>query len=779
MRDKDYLIASTISSHEQREERRRRRRRRRSQATENDCLERIKAHDVDTPDFAALSALRLARILCYVTNISGRWTYREGGVLTANQRRLSAFIKIREQDMTANRVFYYLFIIVCTASSCAMSKKRDNPEQRDADAPVLDSSDRPVSGDLGDRGNGRDASEDNGSASSREGTSETDASGDAADAGGFKLRLDTCGNGIVESYEQCDDGNFEQDDGCTAICQFSCIDDADCDDLNDCNGVERCTDERVCDDSDPDLEEGAQCDPDKSCWRGVCVQNICGDAKRDRGEQCDDGNLDPDDGCTADCELTCEQDSDCIEKDECLGERRCRDDGQHGGLRVCVGGTLLENETACEIKDTKTKAFCGDPGSDKDGWCIGGVCTCAGCGDGEVNGEEQCDDGLLNGTAQSSNNCGKDCRVASCQNGVVEGEEECDDGNDRPMDGCDPECKYEFAHRFRNVQLLKDVEVPKWCQHPNNRFAEAFTDEVSVAGSTPINVLNIFSQQYNSLMASDDAFYVLHIIDSDDTSLKTVDEEIRIGLYRAYPYDDFGNPRDMPVLIGAHQLDKDTLLPAEYHAVQALQAGGGRVITSQSSVVELAGFDGASFFVHDFAMQVVFDMSGLSQPNAEPLTQRDTIQVSENLMIPEVSAQQPMGLLCGAIGPEFDNRRYIEPINDGTYAGTMLRCCKNNGDAIGTSYRYCLNEQSPDQCDSVGDRIHQGCSICLEANLDGGSFPLQAECATMLSDPSRCTTVIKGIDFDVDTDGDGVNDSWSVLLGFETQRVRVYNVSAQ
>jgi hypothetical protein len=40
-----------------------------------------------------------------------------------------------------------------------------------------------------------------------------------------------------------------------------------------------------------------------------------------------------------------------------------------------------------------------------------------------------------------------------------------------------------------------------------------------------------------------------------------------------------------------------------------------------------------------------------------------------------------------------------------------------------------------------------------------------------------CFDVVRGIDFDVDSDDDGEKDSWSVLLGFETERIRIYDVA--
>jgi cysteine-rich repeat protein len=126
--------------------------------------------------------------------------------------------------------------------------------------------------------------------------------GAEADAGVMDGGEPVCGNGVVEGEEQCDDGNDDDDDGCTRKCKYSCEDDDDCDDGNSCNGEEVC-DDHVCDDSDPDLDDGESCGDGKECVDGEC-EELCGNGVVDSGEDCDDGDNDDDDGCTRDCEYT-------------------------------------------------------------------------------------------------------------------------------------------------------------------------------------------------------------------------------------------------------------------------------------------------------------------------------------------------------------------------------------------------------------------------------------------------------------------------------------------
>ena len=64
------------------------------------------------------------------------------------------------------------------------------------------------------------------------------------------------------------------------------------------------------------------------------------------------------------------------------------------------------------------------------------------CGDSQVEGLEQCDDG----NTRSGDGCSSTCDTETepvlsvCGNGVREAEEACDDGNTRGGDGCESTC---------------------------------------------------------------------------------------------------------------------------------------------------------------------------------------------------------------------------------------------------------------------------------------------------------------------------------------------------
>jgi cysteine-rich repeat protein len=90
-----------------------------------------------------------------------------------------------------------------------------------------------------------------------------------------------CGNGVVEGDEVCDDGNNVSGDGCRS----------------DCLSDETCGNMLV------DWAAGEVCDSTPGCSTDCTEVLTCGNDMLDTGEQCDDGNLEPYDGCGPDCRV--------------------------------------------------------------------------------------------------------------------------------------------------------------------------------------------------------------------------------------------------------------------------------------------------------------------------------------------------------------------------------------------------------------------------------------------------------------------------------------------
>ncbi len=95
----------------------------------------------------------------------------------------------------------------------------------------------------------------------------------------------SCGDGVQDVNEACDDGNLSDADGCTSLCNL-----AVCGDGLQWAGVEQC--------DDGDLDNNDECIED-------CTFAACGDGHLWLGqEQCDDGDDLNDNGCENDCTPT-------------------------------------------------------------------------------------------------------------------------------------------------------------------------------------------------------------------------------------------------------------------------------------------------------------------------------------------------------------------------------------------------------------------------------------------------------------------------------------------
>lgn len=199
------------------------------------------------------------------------------------------------------------------------------------------------------------------------------AGGAGGQGGGASM---TCGNGKVDTGEECDDGNKEITDNCLPNCKQ-----AKCGDGVTHAGVEQCDDGNMVDDD--------------AC-RNNCTAAGCGNNVVEGMEECDDGNMDDTDNCTSTCFLP-----------------KCGDGFVHAGIEQCDDGNT-SNDDACVAN-----------------------CTMAVCGDSFVQvGVEACDDGNQD-TSDACINCANAvCGDGFMQTGV----EQCDDGNLAAGDGCGPAC---------------------------------------------------------------------------------------------------------------------------------------------------------------------------------------------------------------------------------------------------------------------------------------------------------------------------------------------------
>ena len=109
--------------------------------------------------------------------------------------------------------------------------------------------------------------------------SDVDADADVA----LDVPAGSCGDGVRNVGEGCDDGNAIDDDGCRNDCSLPTCGDGIVSD------IEECDDGPANSDTVPD-----------AC-RTRCVRPVCGDGVVDTGERCDDGNRLDGDACPAAC----------------------------------------------------------------------------------------------------------------------------------------------------------------------------------------------------------------------------------------------------------------------------------------------------------------------------------------------------------------------------------------------------------------------------------------------------------------------------------------------
>jgi cysteine-rich repeat protein len=264
------------------------------------------------------------------------------------------------------------------------------------------------------------------------------SSGTRKDAGAVATApAPVCGDGIVESGEDCDLGanNGMVGGACKSDCSWTCIPgtrngNAECNfDQNACNGTGGtaiCTPMHTCQ-SGPTLNDGDMCGSGFVCHGGMCNPSTCGDGIITPPKECDlrAGNG-KGMGCSSTCMYDCvSMDSmrNCAPTDECGAQGTCNDT-----THECMPGTPKPDGSRC--------------GGSSGAICLAGVCTCTGT-----------------------------CHIV-CGDGVRAGSEQCDDGNTTNLDGCDSTCQFEQLQRTTQLQFFGSTD--SFCT-TNALGAQAFT----------------------------------------------------------------------------------------------------------------------------------------------------------------------------------------------------------------------------------------------------------------------------------------------------------------
>ncbi len=228
----------------------------------------------------------------------------------------------------------------------------------------------------------------------------------------------TCGDGVIERNESCDDGNTVSGDGCSRICQVE--------------SNWNCP------------QEGQPCQNLAKCGNGILTSD----------ETCDDGNTVSGDGCSADCQ-TVEKGWQCrVPGKPCTPS--CGD-GVISGTETCDDGNTTSGDGCSATCHLELGFKCDKAGA---------PCTKTTCGDGKKEGAESCDDG----NTMPFDGCSEDCQIepsctagsgctSQCGDGIVLGEE-CDDGNVGNGDGCSSDCKIEPGWTCTQPPIGDTMKVP-------------------------------------------------------------------------------------------------------------------------------------------------------------------------------------------------------------------------------------------------------------------------------------------------------------------------------
>ena len=239
----------------------------------------------------------------------------------------------------------------------------------------------------------------------------------------------------------------------------------ECDDSNTLPGdgcSPTCTiEEGECGDGTVDPPE--QCDPpDGVTCDDQCqtIPIVCGNGIVEQGEECDDGNTVPGDGCSPTC--TFEEVSVVTNRgspEQCDPPDGVTCDDQCQTIPIACGNGIVQPREECELPNTDT---CDDQ-------CLTIPIV---CGNGIVEQGEECE-------PPNTATCDDQCQTIPivCGNGIVEPGEECEPPN---TDTCDANCQTVEFVEFCGDEILQSEEE---CDDGNTMSGDGCSPDCRIEGT--------------------------------------------------------------------------------------------------------------------------------------------------------------------------------------------------------------------------------------------------------------------------------------------------------
>lgn len=281
---------------------------------------------------------------------------------------------------------------------------------------------------------------------------------------------------------------------------------------------------------------------------------------------------------------------------------------------------------------------------------------------------------------------------AACGDGVVEGAEQCDDGDAYPLDGCDPSCRYEQVQRLTSLEL-QDTSGPLACEPGTNQLGGAFS-------STGLDSLNSSLQD---AIDAGDLTMLFDLLDLDDAT-GTADPSLAVAALGA----DVDTTDPSPGGLDAWFRAGEELLDTEDQPLQSLTPAA----IASSELVAGPGDASLPFVDGDLSMRDVVLLAQVgatvSLPAEPPSNFAPGFVAFESL-----DGADPSRGLCGNVTV---GSLALIPVPDAFTSGLgMCESC-----SASRVYTSCGGGPVTESCHSLLDVLVGGCQVfgCLVTVID-------------------------------------------------------------